>query len=220
MSNQENQVPETENKTDASLHSETVNNAEDAVKTVDSANQDNQNTENAEEMNHSEASSDSETSDSAKNVEVSETDALKAELSAANDRNLRLMAEFENYRRRSAKELLDTVEVANGKLLEKLSEVLDNFERAFAAENKAKDLESFEQGVRLIHNQFAKILKDAGLEQLDPLNQPFDPNYHEALMQQPSETVAEGNVITVFQKGYKLKNKLLKTAKVIVSSGK
>ncbi len=220
MSNQENQVPETEKKTDASLHSETVNNAEDAVKTVDSANQDNQNTENAEEMNHSEVSSDSETSDSAKNVEVSETDALKAELSAANDRNLRLMAEFENYRRRSAKELLDTVEVANGKLLEKLSEVLDNFERAFAAENKAKDLESFEQGVRLIHNQFAKILKDAGLEQLDPLNQPFDPNYHEALMQQPSETVAEGNVITVFQKGYKLKNKLLKTAKVIVSSGK
>ena len=101
-----------------------------------------------------------------------------------------------------------------------LSEVQDNFERAFASENKAQDLEAFEKGMQMIYNQFAKILTDAGLEQIDPTGAEFDPNMHEALMQQPSETVPEGHVVTVFQKGYKLKNKILKTAKVIVSSGK
>ena len=145
---------------------------------------------------------------------------LKAELAAANDRNLRLMAEFDNYRRRTAKEQLELIETANGKLLEKLSEVQDNFERAFASENKAKDLEAFEKGMQMIYNQFAKILTDAGLEQIDPTGAEFDPNMHEALMQQPSETVPECHVVTVFQKGYKLKNRILKTAKVIVSSGK
>ena len=147
-------------------------------------------------------------------------DVLKAELAAANDRTLRLMAEFDNFRRRSAKEQLELIETANGKLLEKLSEVQDNFERAFAAENKAKDLEAFEKGMQMIYNQFAKVLTDAGLEQIDPTGKEFDPNMHEALMQQPSETIPEGHVVTVFQKGYKLKNKILKTAKVIVSSGK
>ena len=148
------------------------------------------------------------------------TAALKTALADANDRNLRLMAEFDNFRRRSAKEQLDIIETANGKLLEKLSEVQDNFERAFASENKAKDLEAFEKGMQMIYNQFAKILSDAGLEQIDPTGAEFDPNMHEALMQQPSETMPEGHVVTVFQKGYKLKNKILKTAKVIVSSGK
>ena len=145
---------------------------------------------------------------------------LKQQLAESNDRFVRLMAEFENFRRRSAKEQLDLIETANGKILEKLSEVQDNFERAFAAENKAKDLEAFEKGMQLIYNQFAKILTDAGLEQIDPTGKEFDPNMHEALMQQPSETIPEGHVVTVFQKGYKLKNKILKTAKVIVSSGK
>ena len=148
------------------------------------------------------------------------TAALKTALADANDRNLRLMAEFDNFRRRSAKEQLDIIETANGKLLEKLSEVQDNFERAFASENKAKDLEAFEKGMQMIYNQFAKILSDAGLEQIDPTGAEFDPNMHEALMQQPSETIPEGHVVTVFQKGYKLKNKILKTAKVIASSGK
>jgi molecular chaperone GrpE len=145
---------------------------------------------------------------------------LKQQLADATDRNLRLMAEFDNFRRRSAKEQLDIIETANGKLLDKLSEVQDNFERAFASENKAKDLDAFEKGMQMIYNQFAKILTDAGLEQIDPTGAEFDPNMHEALMQQPSETIPEGHVVTVFQKGYKLKNKILKTAKVIVSSGK
>ncbi|WP_405339544.1 nucleotide exchange factor GrpE [Fibrobacter sp.] len=169
---------------------------------------------------HPEQSASDAEGSSAEQATESAEDVLKAELAAANDRNLRLMAEFDNFRRRSAKEQLELIETANGKLLEKLSEVQDNFERAFASENKAKDLEAFEKGMQMIYNQFAKILTDAGLEQIDPTGAEFDPNCHEALMQQPSETIPEGHVVTVFQKGYKLKNKILKTAKVIVSSGK
>ena len=146
------------------------------------------------------------------------TAALKTALADANDRNLRLMAEFDNFRRRSAKEQLDIIETANGKLLEKLSEVQDNFERAFASENKAKDLEAFEKGMQMIYNQFAKILSDAGLEQIDPTGAEFDPNMHEALMQQPSETIPEGHVVTVFQKGYKIGDKIVRHAMVQVAN--
>lgn len=142
-----------------------------------------------------------------------------AKAAEANDRYMRLMAEFDNFRRRSAKEQLDLIEVANGKLLEKFADVWENLDRAFATENKG-DLAAFEKGMQMIQAQFVKVLTDAGLEQIDPTGAEFDPNCHEALMQQPSETVPEGNVVTVFQKGYKLKNKILKTAKVIVSSGK
>ena len=144
---------------------------------------------------------------------------LKKSAEDAQDRYIRLMAEFDNFRRRSAKEQVELIETANAKLLGKLSEVLDNFERAFDAGNKAQDLAAFEKGMQLIHAQFEKILKDAGLEQIDPVGNPFDPNFHEALMSQPSETVPQEHVAQVFQKGYKIKNKLLKTAKVIVSSG-
>lgn len=149
-----------------------------------------------------------------------EIETLKAQVAESKDRYVRLMAEFDNFRRRTAKEQLDLIDTANAKLLEKLSEVLDNFERAAHPDNnKQKDYDAFAKGIQMIHDQFAKILKDAGLEQLDPIGEPFDPNYHEALMRQASDKIPESHVIQVFQKGYKLKNKLLKTAKVIVSSG-
>ena len=198
----------TENKADAERHPEEQS---DEGSSPDAA---------AEQPTDAAAEQPAEPAADASASSAAETAALKAALADANDRNLRLMAEFDNYRRRTAKEQLELIETANGKLLEKLSEVQDNFERAFASENKAQDLEAFEKGMQMIYNQFAKILTDAGLEQIEPTGAEFDPNCHEALMQQPSETVPEGHVVTVFQKGYKLKNKILKTAKVIVSSGK
>ena len=221
------QEPTAEEK--AKFEQDVLKAAEDAMKMEAEANQADANAANAaDSAADAQAEAPADAADSAAADEQpaepesteSAEDVLKAELAAANDRNLRLMAEFDNFRRRSAKEQLELIETANGKLLEKLSEVQDNFERAFATENKAKDLDAFEKGMQMIYNQFAKILTDAGLEQIDPTGAEFDPNCHEALMQQPSETIPEGHVVTVFQKGYKLKNKILKTAKVIVSSGK
>lgn len=149
---------------------------------------------------------------------IDELSELKLSLAQAQDKHIRLHAEFDNYRRRTAKEQLDLIETANGKLLAKLSEVLDNFDRAFAPENKGS-AEDFEKGIALIYEQFRKQLSDAGLEVINPVGEEFDPNTSEAFMKQPSETIAENHVVTVFQKGYKIKNKVLKTAKVIVSAG-
>ena len=214
------QEPTAEEK--AKFEQDVLKAAEDAMKMEAEANkaaESEQGADEASEQSSADQPADEAAEQAPESTESAE-DVLKAELAAANDRNLRLMAEFDNFRRRSAKEQLELIETANGKLLEKLSEVQDNFERAFASENKAQDLEAFEKGMQMIYNQFAKILTDAGLEQIDPTGAEFDPNMHEALMQQPSETVPEGHVVAVFRKGYKLKNKILKTAKVIVSSGK
>ncbi len=119
----------------------------------------------------------------------------------AQDKYLRLFAEFENYRMRSAKEQLELISTANGKLLEKLADVKDNFDRAFAEENKTGDLAAFEKGIKLIQEQFNKVLSDFGLETIDPSGEAFDPNMHEALMKQPSENVEEGKIIQVYQNG-------------------
>jgi molecular chaperone GrpE len=136
------------------------------------------------------------------------------------DRYVRLMAEFENFRRRTAKENFELVAAANVKLVGRLTDVLDNFELAFDPRHKAGSVEDFEKGVRLIYNKFREILSDEGLEEINPAGQAFDPNLHEALMQQPSDTVPENHVVQVLQKGYKAKSRILKHAKVIVSQGK
>lgn len=136
------------------------------------------------------------------------------------DRYVRLMAEFENFRRRTAKENFELVAAANAKLVGRLTDVLDNFELAFDPRHKAGSVEDFEKGIRLIYNKFREILSDEGLEEINPAGQAFDPNLHEALMQQPSDTVPENHVVQVLQKGYKAKSRILKHAKVIVSQGK
>jgi molecular chaperone GrpE len=144
---------------------------------------------------------------------------LEAELAELKDKNLRLYAEFDNFRRRTAKESFEMMVTANAKLIEKLTDVLDNFNRAFDPQNKAS-AEDFEKGMKLIFGRFKDILDGEGLEEIDPSGTEFDPNLHEALLQQPSDTVPENHVIQTVSKGYKLKSKILKHAKVIVSKGK
>jgi molecular chaperone GrpE len=149
-----------------------------------------------------------------------EYDKLAAELQETKDKHLRLLAEWDNYRRRTVKENFDLVASANAKLLGKLTEVLDDFNLAFDPKNKTDKPEEMEKGLRLIYNKFKNLLSEEGLTEIDPAGQPFDPNLHDALMQQPSDTVPEGHVSQVLVKGYKAKDKILKHAKVIVSTGK
>jgi len=147
-------------------------------------------------------------------------DKIASELQEYKDKFVRLFAEFENFRRRTARESFDLTANANAKLLGKLTEVLDNFNLAFDPKHKASSQEDFEKGIRLIYNKFKDILSDEGLTEVDPVGEEFDPNLHDAVMQQPSDTVPEDHIIQVLQKGYKAKNKILKHAKVIVSTGK
>ncbi|MBW8886143.1 MAG: nucleotide exchange factor GrpE [Fibrobacteres bacterium] len=149
-----------------------------------------------------------------------EYDKLSAELQEAKDKHLRLLAEWDNYRRRTVKENFDLVASANAKLLGKLTDVLDDFNLAFDPKHKSDKLEDVEKGMRLIYNKFKNILSEEGLTEVDPLGAEFDPNLHDALMQQPSDKVPENHVSQVLMKGYKAKDKILKHAKVIVSTGK
>jgi molecular chaperone GrpE len=177
----------------------------------------------SEEISAEEASAEEEKPENQEELEKENEDlsgeSKNTEVQALNDKYLRLHAEFDNYRRRTAQESLRLIESANTKLLGDLVEVVENFDRATSPDHKAASLEDFEKGIVMIQSQFKNVLQKFGLESIDPVGEKFDPNRHEALMNQPSEEVVEGNIITVFQKGYSVKEKVIKHAKVIVSAG-
>jgi molecular chaperone GrpE len=131
------------------------------------------------------------------------------------DRLLRLAADFENYKKRATRERLEYVALANERLVKDLLPILDDLERALeaAAEHEEAKLE---EGVRLVHRSLAHLLEREGLKQIDTEGS-FDPHVHEALLAQPSEEHESGEVLDVIQKGYKLGDRVIRPARVIVS---
>jgi len=149
---------------------------------------------------------------------------LSEELESQKDKYVRLVAEFDNFRRRTAREQLETIDLAEAKALSALFPVVDNFERAFAeapAEGDwtPSDPTAFAKGVRLIREQLRKVLSDAGVEEIPAVEVPFDPNMHDALTQMPHPTTPKDQVIQAFARGWKKGEKILRHAQVIVSSG-
>lgn len=134
-------------------------------------------------------------------------------------RLLRTTADFDNFKKRSAREKQEAIKYANESLLNKIIPVLDNFEMALAAaQNTSGDgVKSLHEGVAMIHSQLKTVLTDAGLEEVDATGKPFDPNLHEAVSQQESAEVAEGNVLQQLRKGYKFRERLLRPATVVVA---
>jgi len=135
------------------------------------------------------------------------------------DRLVRLTADFENYKKRMARERQDAIRYANESLLEKLIPVLDNFDMALtAAQNpQANTLESLKTGIQMIFNQLKSVVAEAGLEEIDASNKTFDPNWHEAVAQQETSAAPEGQVIQQSRKGYKLRDRLIRPASVVVA---
>lgn len=149
---------------------------------------------------------------------------LTEELEALRDKNVRLVAEFDNFRKRTAREYADMQEVAQGRAFAGLFPVVDNFERAFQdapAEGDwtPADPVAFAKGMRLIRDQLRKVLSDAGLEEIPSEGTPFDPNLHDALTQMPHESVPADHVAAVHARGWKKGERVLRHAQVIVSSG-
>lgn len=138
---------------------------------------------------------------------------------ADDDSKARLLAEFENFRRRTEKEKADLVTTANNKLLGQLTEVYDDFDRAFERPLWGTSAVEFAQGIKQIFTKFKKIMSDNGVAQFDPMGEPFDPAMHEALIRHPTD-LPEGTVASTVQKGYMANGKILQHAKVVVSSGK
>ena len=135
------------------------------------------------------------------------------------ERLLRTTADFDNFKKRAAREKIESAQYATFSLLTKVLPVLDNFEMALAAAQSAKDdkLASLQSGVLMIQQQLKSALTETGLEEIDATGKLFDPNFHEAVSEQESADVAEGNVLMQLRKGYKFKDRLLRPATVIVA---
>jgi len=135
------------------------------------------------------------------------------------ERLLRTTADFENFKKRAAREKQEAIKYANEGLLEKLIPILDNFDMALIAAQtgSAEAAQSLLTGINMIHQQFKSVLAGAGLEEIDAVGQTFDPNLHEAVAQRETSEAPEAQVIQQLRKGYKLKERLVRPATVIVA---
>ena len=130
------------------------------------------------------------------------------------ERYMRLMAEFQNYKKRAAREKSDIHAYANEKIVGELLPVLDNFERAL--DTKSDDMEGYVKGMELIFTQLKTALESAGLSEIPALGEEFDPKLHNAVMTEASEEQEDGTVSKVLQKGYKLNDKVIRPSMVAV----
>ncbi len=140
---------------------------------------------------------------------------LTKELDEQKDKYMRLAAEYDNFRKRSAKERLDISAATVGDTIKEILPVFDNFERALNAETTD---EKYKSGVEMIFNQFGEALKKLGVEIIDPLGETFDPNIANAVNQIEDDKLGENEVAQVFQKGYKIGDKIIRYAMVVVAN--
>jgi molecular chaperone GrpE len=146
-----------------------------------------------------------------------EIEQLKAEKAELNDRFLRLFSEFDNYKKRVSKEKLDLISTASEKVLVSLLPVIDDFERAIAANEKVDDVDSIKEGFNLIYNKLVQMMKRFDVEEIQAKGEEFNTDFHEAVTHFPAQNEEDkGKVIDVTEKGYKLKDKVIRYAKVVV----
>ncbi len=144
---------------------------------------------------------------------------LKQEISQANDKYLRLYAEFDNFRRRTSKERTELLQTAGKEIIVSLLPVLDDFERAFKSIDQATDVVAVKAGVELIYSKLNNILSQKGLKPMEAVGQPFDADLHEAITNIPAPADdMKGKVIDEMEKGYYLGDKVVRFAKVIVGA--
>ncbi|HEU4718522.1 MAG TPA: nucleotide exchange factor GrpE [Bacteroidia bacterium] len=144
---------------------------------------------------------------------------LEEQVSTLNDKYLRLYSEFDNFRKRTAKERVEILSMAGADMIKSLLPVIDDFERALRNNEKATDVAAVNEGVNLIAQKFRSILASKGLEPLESLGKPFDVDMHEAItnIPAPSEEL-KGKVVDEVEKGYMLNGKVIRFAKVVVGS--
>ena len=144
---------------------------------------------------------------------------LQADLDRFRDLALRSQADFENYKKRSAREKEEAIKYANSLLLERLVSIIDNFELGLTAAKEKGEQSPIYSGMVLVQKQLNDLLAENGLQAIEAEGKKFDPNMHEAIAHEPSNQVAEGIVLRQTRRGYRFKDRLLRPAKVIVSSG-
>lgn len=161
----------------------------------------------------SEAESDAKAGESGSDEDAGK-DTGKKDEDQESERYMRLMAEFQNYKRRAAREKSDIHAYANEKIINELLPVLDNFERAL--DTKSDDVEGYVKGMELIFQQLKTALEHAGLKEIAAMGEEFDPNFHNAVMTEDSDEHDDGRISKVLQKGYTLNDKVIRPSMVAV----
>src|SRR5213596_3015606 len=144
---------------------------------------------------------------------------LQADLDRFRDLALRSQADFENYKKRCAREKEEAIKYANNSLLQRLVAIIDNFELGLAAAKEQGEQSPIYSGMVLVQKQLNDLLTENGLQPIEAEDKPFDPNLHEAIAHEPSDEVPEETVLRQVSRGYRIKDRLLRPAKVVVSSG-
>lgn len=156
----------------------------------------------------------------------SETDELKSQLEESeikykelNDRYLRLYSEFDNYKKRTNREKLDLLSTASEKVIVNILPIIDDYERAIAANEKSEDIKAIKEGFNLIYNKMLQLLKRFDVEEIEAKDAEFNTDFHEAVTHFPAQNEEDkGKVIDVTEKGYKIKDKVIRYAKVVVAN--
>jgi len=150
-------------------------------------------------------------------VETPELEKLREQVREKEDKYLRLYAEFDNFKRRNAKERIELIQTAGKDVIQSLLEVLDDCTRAERQLTQTDELPQIREGVQLVFNKFRRTLQAKGLKEMESLGAPFDPDRHEAITEIPVPDAAQaGQVIDVVEKGYFLHDKIIRFAKVVV----
>lgn len=144
---------------------------------------------------------------------------LAADVEKWRDLALRNQADLENFRKRMARDKQDAVRYANSGLLESLLPILDNFEMGLEAARTESEESMIFQGMQMVMNQLRAFLEELGVSEVETAGLEFDPKLHEAVSQEPSDTVPEGGIVRVMRRGYRLRDRLLRAPAVVVSKG-
>ncbi len=152
--------------------------------------------------------------------EETDTEKLKEKLVQAEERYLRLAAEFDNYKRRNVRQFDETIQNAEHEIFRQILEIVDNFKRAVELPENQKNFGAFQSGMKMIYEQMKRFLEKHKIEPIKAIGQKFDPEFHEAVMQIESDEHPEGTVASELGGGFKRGDKIIRHAKVGVSKGK
>jgi molecular chaperone GrpE len=153
----------------------------------------------------------------AANPEINIEEVYQKQINELQDKYMRLMAEFDNYRKRTLKERMELLKTAGEDILVNILPIVDDFERGLQAMERTEDVEALKQGVSLIYNKFRDFLNQRGVKEIDAVNQDFNVDLHEAITKIPApEENLKGKVIDVVSKGYVMNEKVIRFAKVVI----
>lgn len=149
--------------------------------------------------------------------ELNELDTLKKEIEEQKEKFIRLYADFDNFKRRNAKERVELIQTAGKEVIQSMLEVLDDCERAEKQMNQSEDLKQIKEGIGLVFNKFRNILQSRGLKEMKSIGEAFNPDFHEAITEIPvPDENMKGKIVDEVEKGYTLNDKIIRFSKVVV----